>query len=137
LNAKQRKTELGTVTSALTFPSAVGVPPEVWAPDTSRSYEIASSFAKNSQPLGLQSGSCQSRTIALCYRVLQMDADSLKRRYKNTLPASGYEWISNRESIKDEVASLDMPLVHGLGRPAEAPCFTGMYACCISTVAIR
>jgi hypothetical protein len=57
-----------------------------------------------------------------------MDPDILKSRYKKALPASGYEWISNRESIKDEVASLDMPLVHGLGRPAEAPCFTGMYA---------
>jgi hypothetical protein len=128
LNAKQRKTELGSVTSALTFPSAVGVPPEVWAPDTSRSYEIASSFAKNGQPLGLPSGRANHAPLHFCYHVLQMDADNLKSRYKNTLPASGYEWISNRESINDEVASLDMPLVHGLGRPVEAPCYTGMYA---------
>jgi hypothetical protein len=70
----------------------------------------------------------QSCTIALCYRVLQMGMDSLENRYKNTLPAPGYEWISTRELTKDEVASLDMPLVPGLGWSAEATCFTGMYA---------
>jgi hypothetical protein len=137
-SAQRPYTGLGAVTSALTFLSAVGVPPAILTLITRRPYENASSSARCSKLLGFPSGPCESRTITLYHRVLHIYTDSLRHGYKNPLlPPRRLQMIIHSCITNHEVAALDIPPVHCLGQSAEASGFTGMCARCISAVVIR